>query len=133
MKLFLMSAVALSLSVGCTSSGEIPFEDVEIVAVAGQTSYVQVFFRVQDGDPCAGVLVEKSGSENSLTFLKEQPSSSGSLFFVAVKNDEGAFADSLLVEIPVPPELQLPGREFYLSFSGDTTTRYTSRVLPDHP
>lgn len=90
---------------------------------------MEVFFKLPEGVQCEGIQIESSGNVRVLTFVREGNESNLEISSKAVVATEGAFAGSLLVEVPVPAELKRPGGELILKYAGDDTTKDTLKFL----
>lgn len=128
MQRLLRIALLPFLLIGCNSSGEIPYEDVEIVAISGGLEKMKVFFRLPEGVECEGIHIDSLGNSRIVTFFEIGHSSSSQIHSKAVLATEGAFAGALLVEVPIPIELRDKGDQVTLKLHGDEETRFTWTV-----
>ena len=103
--------------------------EMEIVCVSGGAGAMEVFFKVPEGVQCEGIQVVHSGNESVLTFIAGGNPARLQVSSKAVLSEEGSFAGSLLVEVPIPLELQTSGNEFIVRVSGDSSNWFTWKAV----
>ena len=117
----------------CTSSGEISYEEVEIVCVSGREDGMEVFFKVPEGVQCEGIQVTHTGNEAVLTFIQEGNPAELQLTSRAVLSEEGPFVGSLIVDVPISKAARSSGNKFVMRVSGDSSTTYSWKPIKSVP
>ena len=110
--------LAVGLLVGCTSSDEIPFEDVTLECTSAHEEMIYIYFRVPDGVDCEGVRIEQSGTTRTLTFVRSSDDASPNVDSRAVLSDDLPWVGCLRVEVPLPEGLRRDGGDLTLAYKG---------------
>jgi len=118
-----------TLAAGCSSETTFPVSEIVFSGSSQQPAVERIYFRVPEGESCAGVRIRAEGNERLLSFVRA--GSDARVDAATLVSTEDAWRGQLYVEVPIEAELLEKGG--HLKIVAEDTTRQLEWVELGYP